>query len=95
MNRIIAMMKFTDILRTSPRDALDYILENGKVFTKDDLLHITKELLYSIDANLYVRNREVYNCIHEDAGIELDEIYEDEYKEMYDNDKTRNGKATC
>ena len=88
MNRIIAMMKFTDILRTSPRDALDYILENGKVFTKDDLLHITKELLYSIDANLYVRNREMYNCIHEDAGIELDEIYEDEYKEMYDNDKT-------
>ena len=88
MNRIIAMMKFTDILRTSPRDALDYILENGKVFTKDDLLHITKELLYSIDANLYVRNREAYNCIHEDAGIELDEIYEDEYKEMYDNDKT-------
>ena len=87
MNRIIAMMKFTDILRTSPRDALDYILENGKVFTKDDLLHITKELLYSIDANLYVRNREIYNCIHEDAGIELDEIYEDEYKEMYDNDK--------
>ena len=87
MHRIIAMMKFTDILRTSPRDALDYILENGKVFTKDDLLHITKELLYSIDANLYVRNREVYNCIHEDAGIELDEIYEDEYKEVYDNDK--------
>lgn len=87
MNRIIAMMKFTDILRTSPRDALDYILENGKVFTKDDLLYITKELLYSIDANLYVRNREMYNCIHEDAGIELDEIYEDEYKEMYDNDK--------
>ena len=87
MHRIIAMMKFTDILRTSPRDALDYILENGKVFTKDDLLHITKELLYSIDANLYVRNREMYNCIHEDAGIELDEIYEDEYKEMYDNDK--------
>lgn len=87
MNRIIAMMKFTDILRTSPRDALDYILENGKVFTKDDLLHITKELLYSIDANLYVRNREMYNCIHEDAGIELDEIYEDEYEEMYDNDK--------
>lgn len=87
MNRIIAMMKFTDILRTSPRDALDYILENGKVFTKDDLLHITKELLYSIDANLYVRNREVYNCIHEDAGIELDEIYEDEYEEMYNNDK--------
>ena len=31
MNRIIAMMKFTDILRTSPRDALDYILENGRV----------------------------------------------------------------
>ena len=87
MNRIIAMMKFTDILRTSPRDALDYILENGNIFTKDDLLHITKELLYSIDANLYVRNREMYNCIHEDAGIELDEIYEDEYKEMYDNDK--------
>ena len=87
MNRIIAIMKFTDILRTSPRDALDYILENGKVFTKDDLLHITKELLYSIDANLYVRNREVYNCIHEDAGIELDEVYEDEYKEVYSNDK--------
>ena len=87
MNRITAMMEFTDILRTSPRDALDYILENGKVFTKDDLLHITKELLYSIDANLYVRNREVYNCIHEDAGIELDEIYEDEYEEMYNNDK--------
>lgn len=87
MNRIIAMMKFTDILRTSPRDALDYILENGKVFTKDDLLHITKELLYSIDANLYVRNREMYNCIHEDAGIELDEVYEDEYKEVYSNDK--------
>ena len=87
MNRIIAMMKFTDILRTSPRDALDYILENGKVFTKDELLHITKELLYSIDANLYVRNREVYNCIHEDAGIELDEVYEDEYKEVYSNDK--------
>ena len=95
MNRIIAMMEFTDILRKTPRNALDYILENGKVFTKDDLLHITKELLYSIDANLYVRNREMYNCIHEDAGIELDEIYEDEYKEMYDNDKTRNGKATC
>ena len=87
MNRITAMIKFTDILRTSPRDALDYILENGNVFTKDDLLHIVKELLYSIDANLYVRNREIYNCIHEDAGIELDEIYEDEYKEMYDNDK--------
>ena len=87
MNRIIAMMKFTDILRKTPRDALDYILENGNVFTKDDLLHIAKELLYSIDANLYVRNREIYNCIHEDAGIELDEIYEDEYKEMYDNDK--------
>ena len=95
MNRIIAMMEFTDILRKTPRDALDYILENGNVFTKDDLLHITKELLYSIDANLYVRNREVYNCIHEDAGIELDEIYEDEYEEMYNNDKTRNGKATC
>ena len=88
MNRIIAMMKFTDILRTSPRDALDYILENGKVFTNDDLLHIVKELLYSIDANLYVRNREMYNCIHEDAGIELDEVYEDEYKEIYDNGKT-------
>lgn len=88
MNRIIAMMKFTDILRKTPRDALDYILENGNVFTKDDLLHIVKELLYSIDANLYVRNREVYNCIHEDAGIELDEVYEDEYKEMYSNDKT-------
>ena len=88
MHRIIAMMKFTDILRTSPRDALDYILENGKVFTNDDLLHIVKELLYSIDANLYVRNREMYNCIHEDAGIELDEVYEDEYKEIYDNGKT-------
>ena len=87
MNRIIAMMEFTDILRKTPRNALDYILENGKVFTKDDLLHITKELLYSIDANLYVRNREVYNCIHEDAGIELDEVYEDEYKEVYSNDK--------
>lgn len=95
MNRIIAMMEFTDILRKTPRNALDYILENGKVFTEDDLLHITKELLYSIDANLSVCNREMYNCIHEDAGIELDEIYEDEYKEMYDNDKTRNGKATC
>lgn len=88
MNRITAMMKFTDILRTSLRNALDCILENGNVFTKDDLLHITKELLYSIYANLYIRNREVYNCIHEDAGIELDEIYEDEYEEMYDNDKT-------
>ena len=88
MNRIIAMMEFTDILRKTPRNALDYILENGKVFTKDDLLHITKELLYSIDANLYVRNREVYNYIHEDAGIELDEIYEDEYEEVYSNDKT-------
>ena len=87
MSRIIAMMEFTDILRKTPRNALDYILENGKVFTKDDLLHITKELLYSIDANLYVRNREIYNCIHEDAGIKLDEIYEDEYKEMYSNDK--------
>ena len=87
MNRIIAMMKFTDILRKTPRDALDYILENGNVFTKDDLLHIVKELLYSIDANLYVRNREMSNCIHEDAGIELDEIYEDEYKEVYSNDK--------
>ena len=87
MNRIIAMMEFTDILRKTPRNALDYILENGKVFTEDDLLHITKELLYSIDANLYVCNREMYNCIHEDAGIELDEIYEDEYEEMYSNDK--------
>ena len=87
MNRIIAMMEFTDILRKTPRNALDYILENGKVFTNDDLLHIVKELLYSIDANLYVRNREMYNCIHEDAGIELDEIYEDEYKEVYSNDK--------
>ena len=88
MNRIIAMMKFTDILRTSPRDARDYMVEKGKVFAKDDLLHITKELLYSIDANLYVRNREMYNCSHEDAGIELDEFYEDEYKGIYDNGKT-------
>ena len=87
MNRIIAMMEFTDILRKTPRDALDYILENGNVFTKDDLLHITKELLYSIDANLYVRNRGMYNCIQEYAGIELDEVYEDEYKEVYSNDK--------
>ena len=87
MNRIIAMMEFTDILRKTPRDALDYILENGNVFTKDDLLHIIKQLLYSIYANLYFRNRVMYNCIHEYAGIELDEVYEDEYKEVYSNDK--------
>ena len=84
-DNILTMMEFTEVLRNEPKKAFDFICNNGYKFEKTDLINITKELLYGI--HYHTDNRSCGNLfpiILEDVQIELDERYDDLYKEYYD-----------
>lgn len=83
MESIKTVAKFTEILKSSPRQAYDFISMNYYKMDKSDLATVVKELLFSI-----------YNCcdtaqvreLLRDVAIELDEQYDEAIrmgKEIY------------
>lgn len=46
------MEEFIDVLKNNPDGAYDYISNNYGSISKDELVSITKELLYSINVNV-------------------------------------------
>ena len=77
-----AMMDFTEILKNEPQKAYDFISCDAYRFTKEGLIDILKEVLYSIkyhtDNHFYGN---LYGDIFKDVQIELDENYDEEYQE--------------
>lgn len=82
MNKIAVetMMGFTEILMKDQKAAYDFIAQNGMDFSKEMLVDIVKELIYSIH---YHNSGDDYSYILEDVGVELDEKYADVYDELY------------
>lgn len=79
------MKEFTEVLKKEPDKAYDFICCNADKFSKDGLLNILKELLYSLYHNINCSfYKDAYKDILEDTQIELDEIYEEDYKELTD-----------
>ena len=82
---IHAMMGFTEVLKNEPKKAFGFICENGHRFEKSDLINIIKELLYGIQYHTDNRScGNLFPIILEDVQIELDDRYDDLYKEYYD-----------
>lgn len=80
MDNITAMAEFTEVLMHEPDNAYDFISDNTYRFDKSDLANIIKELLYSLHCNTrYAEYKKLYVDVLQDAGIELDEQYEDKY----------------
>lgn len=70
------MATFTEVMKSDPDHAFDYISNNGYSFRNSELVDIIKELLYSIHSNV----KESEARILEDAAIELDEQYDEQYQ---------------
>ena len=84
-DNILTMMEFTEVLRNEPKKAFNFICNNGYKFEKTDLINIIKELLYGIQYHTDNRScGNLFPIILEDVQIELDEKYDDLYKEYYD-----------
>ena len=80
-DNIHAIMQFTEILKNEPEKAADFIECNSYRFTKEGILDIVKELLYSISHHTNSRfYGDLYKNILEDVQIELDENYDEEYQ---------------
>ena len=81
-DNINAMMEFTELLKSKPEDAYDFISSNTYRFTKEGLADILKEVLYSMR---YHTNNSFYGDLHKnilgDVQIELDENYDEAYVE--------------
>lgn len=71
------MKQFIQILRNNPDKAFDFISNNSYLFSKNELVDIIKELLYSIynDAKWYLITTTDYNRILENAADTLEDIY--------------------
>ena len=79
MNESIATLsQFTEVLRNNPDHAYDFISSNYYKMSKNELANIIKELVYGVKEYVY---KSEYKEIMEDVGIELDESYEEFYKE--------------
>lgn len=77
-----AMMEFTEVLKCEPDKAYDFISRNGHRFSKDGLIDILKEILYSMHYHVSDRFYDgLYSKILGDAQIELDENYDEAYQE--------------
>lgn len=77
-----AMMDFTEVLKSEPSKAYDFISCNAYRFSHAGLTDIIKELLYSI--HYHTENSfygDLYKDILGDVQIELDENYDEEYQE--------------
>ena len=77
------MMEFITLLTCEPENAYDFINENADRFTKDEIVNILEEVLYSIrsHANYACCDCELYKNIFEDVKFELQEKYSETYKE--------------
>lgn len=73
---ISTMAQFTEILRNNPDGAYDFIANNYWKMSKEEIVSITKELMYAIHSNV---TKVEHDAIMLDVAIELDEQYEDEY----------------
>ena len=76
MNSVGALALLTEEMKSdNPEKVMNKLTELENDLDKSELLSIIKELLWGI---------KVYcaNCILEDAAIELDEIYDEEYQEQ-------------
>lgn len=80
-NSIGAMMEFTEMLKSNPKKALEFIECNADRFTKEALVDILKEVLesvkYHVGGSFYGN---LYNDIFQDVQIELDENYDEAYQ---------------
>ena len=82
-NNISVMADFTELLKHNPKGAYDFICRNDINFSKEGLIDIVKELLYSVKYHTDTRfYGNLYCTIMEDVGIELDEKYEEAYEEV-------------
>jgi hypothetical protein len=61
------MDKFVDCLRNNPNHAFDFICNNGYLFSKDELIRISKEILYAIGHDLSeLEHEEILNEVAEE-----------------------------
>ena len=82
MESIKTMAQFTEVLQNNPDHAYDFISNNYWKMSKDEIVNVVKELLYSIHTNT---TEDLHNKILLDAGIELDEQYDEAYQEENDD----------
>ena len=74
MRSLRAVAEFLDVLKNDPDNAYDFICHEYHRLSKDDLITITKELLYGIHDN----------CSDEDHAKILSSVA-DEIDSQYDN----------
>lgn len=73
-----AMVKFIDVLRNEPEEAFDYIANNYNSFDKDELVTISKELLYAIHTNVPREQDDILSDVADELADRYDYLYEDE-----------------
>lgn len=79
MKSIELMENFTEVLKDDPKHTYDFISNNYEQMAKKELVAIVKELLYGIQCDCYTTQME---RLLEDVAIELDEQYEEQYKDL-------------
>lgn len=80
MKSIELMETFTEVLKSDPKHAYDFVSSNYNDMAKKELVAIIKELLYGIQCDCYTTQME---RLLEDVAIELDEQYEEQYREIW------------
>lgn len=82
MENAAVMKEFLEVLNKEPEKAYDFISRNGYRFSKDGLLDIIKETIYSLHHHVGDRYYgDLYKKVLEDAAFELEESYEDAFAE--------------
>ena len=79
MENVNTMAEFTEVLKSDPKHAYDFISNNYHKMDKEDLVAIVKELLYSIHHNC---DASEMSQLLSDVAIELDEQYDEQYQEL-------------
>lgn len=79
MKSIELMETFTEVLKSDPKHAYDFVSSNYNDMAKKELVAIIKELLYGIQCDCYTTQME---RILENVAIELDEQYEEQYSDL-------------
>lgn len=67
-----AMIKAIEIMKNKPNSMYDYISQHYHEMSKNELADIIKELIYSVDTNVY---KPEYNMILGEAANELEGQY--------------------
>ena len=75
------MEEFIDVLKNQPDEAYDYISNNYGKFSKDELVSITKELLYSINVNVPREQDEILDYAADELCNWYDYTDEDEQEQ--------------